>query len=131
MRAARSREAFHKQQLAVKFIAAYCAGTYLIIVILCLTYWCHPVSEYWRVPVRNCKQLPRTNPSPRPPTSSALTRDIGSTMRHLLPPHDLRHILQHLVRPDAPSDPASDYCADPPSAEEASNNPALHRKEDD
>ncbi|KAI0099738.1 hypothetical protein GGR51DRAFT_389902 [Nemania sp. FL0031] len=44
--------AFQRQQLAIKLIAVYCAIGYIVLVSLLLGYWCRPIWEYWRVPVR-------------------------------------------------------------------------------
>ncbi|KAK3367669.1 hypothetical protein B0H63DRAFT_489606 [Podospora didyma] len=43
--------AFEKQHLAVKLLFLYCVIAYILVVTLCLTYWCSPIQEYWRVPV--------------------------------------------------------------------------------
>ncbi|KAL2016430.1 hypothetical protein VTK56DRAFT_3517 [Thermocarpiscus australiensis] len=46
-----TKEAFEKQKLAVKAIACYCAISYVLVVVLLLTYWCRPIQGYWSVPV--------------------------------------------------------------------------------
>lgn len=43
---------YDAQHRAVKLIAAYCAVSYVLVVALCLSYWCAPIQEYWRVPVK-------------------------------------------------------------------------------
>jgi hypothetical protein len=96
------REAFDKQRLAVKLIAAYCLISYVLVVVLCLTFWCQPIYEYWRVPVLYC-----TGWSLSPKAPSALT--CFSSMCYLLQPYDLRHVLQRLVRSHAPPNPTSHH----------------------
>ncbi|KAK3360495.1 hypothetical protein B0T25DRAFT_578413 [Lasiosphaeria hispida] len=39
-----------KQQLAVLFIAGFCAIAYILVMSLLLGYWCAPIYEYWAVP---------------------------------------------------------------------------------
>ncbi|KAK0710832.1 hypothetical protein B0H67DRAFT_554900 [Lasiosphaeris hirsuta] len=46
-----TKEAFEKQKLAVKILAIFCAIGYVLVVVLCLTYWCQPIEQYWAVPV--------------------------------------------------------------------------------
>ncbi|OCK80452.1 hypothetical protein K432DRAFT_263125, partial [Lepidopterella palustris CBS 459.81] len=41
-----------KEHQAVKFVGIYCAFGYVLVQILYLAVWCHPIHEYWRVPVK-------------------------------------------------------------------------------
>jgi hypothetical protein len=41
------------QHLLVKIFAIYCVIGYLVIEITLLAAWCHPISQYWAVPVMN------------------------------------------------------------------------------
>ena len=52
-----TKEAYEKQKLAVKLIAVFCGVGYILVVTLLLTHWCHPIEEYWSVPVTECKPL--------------------------------------------------------------------------
>jgi len=48
----RLTSSMNRQRLAVKLIGVYCVVSYILVAVLCLTVWCHPIYEYWRVPVR-------------------------------------------------------------------------------
>ena len=39
----------------MKIIAGYCLFGYVIVVVLFLSLWCRPFSQYWAVPVEVCK----------------------------------------------------------------------------
>lgn len=53
----RSSKGLPKYHRAVKYVAAYTALGYVIVLILFLGAWCRPVSWYWKVPVPNCKHF--------------------------------------------------------------------------
>ncbi|KAF5243310.1 hypothetical protein FAUST_2878 [Fusarium austroamericanum] len=40
-----------KQRWAVRFVSAFCAVTYIVVVFLFVFFWCSPTPEYWAVPV--------------------------------------------------------------------------------
>ncbi|KAG8672586.1 hypothetical protein FPOAC1_005862 [Fusarium poae] len=40
-----------KQRWAVRFVAAFCAITYIVVIFLFVFFWCSPTPEYWAVPV--------------------------------------------------------------------------------
>lgn len=44
-----------KQNIAVKFVAAYVAFGFVLMEILYLAVWCRPFTEYWAVPTSNSK----------------------------------------------------------------------------
>lgn len=50
-----------KQNLAVKIVAAYAAGGFILMEILYLGVWCRPFSQYWAVPPRNSQCSAATN----------------------------------------------------------------------
>ncbi|KAF2489806.1 UbiD family decarboxylase, partial [Lophium mytilinum] len=41
-----------REHLIVKWVAGYCVFGYVLTQILYLGVWCHPITEYWRVPVK-------------------------------------------------------------------------------
>jgi len=46
-----------KEHRVVKIVAAYCAFGYLLVQVLYLAVWCHPIEEYWRVPFNPNKRM--------------------------------------------------------------------------
>ncbi|KAF4452566.1 hypothetical protein F53441_4585 [Fusarium austroafricanum] len=40
-----------KQRWAVRFVTAFCAITYIVVVFMFCFFWCSPTPEYWAVPV--------------------------------------------------------------------------------
>lgn len=51
----------------MKIIGLFCIVGYILVTMLCLTYWCTPINEYWRVPVKYCM---------RPCSRSLLSRTL-------------------------------------------------------
>lgn len=49
-----TRNTLIRQHLFVKWTAAFCAVTYLLVTFMFVFYWCGPVVGYWAVPVGNC-----------------------------------------------------------------------------
>jgi hypothetical protein len=87
--------AYRKQQLAVKVIACYCVVGYLLTMGMYLGYWCHPVEEYWAVPVRICECTCKD--SWKLPVTYA-NRVSFSSMCNILSSYDLCNSVEHLVR---------------------------------
>ncbi|KAK6193537.1 hypothetical protein LQW54_012372 [Pestalotiopsis sp. IQ-011] len=50
-----------KQNIAVKFVAAYVAFGFVLMEILYLAVWCRPFTEYWAVPTSNIQCSAATN----------------------------------------------------------------------
>lgn len=45
-----------KQNWAVKIVAAYVVGSFVLMEVLYLGLWCRPFSQYWAVPPDNGKR---------------------------------------------------------------------------
>lgn len=68
-----------KLRLFCKLVAAYCVGSFIVVMVLCLTVWCHPIAEYWAVPVRHCKSFFHFEP-----TIMVRSKDCSVTPMNLL-----------------------------------------------
>lgn len=50
----RLTESLTRRRQAVVLVSCFCAVSYVLTVVLFLAYWCQPIEEYWRVPVKFC-----------------------------------------------------------------------------